>query len=584
MRVGPWLVALPILGLVPLAGLLGGPAGELVADPASEWPVKLWVFETFVRVGWLGGRVDSIGFPAGGPLNNPDPVGTLVSALLRPPLGRAGAWNALLWLQTTANLLAAWSLARRLVADRGAALFGAACFALTPMVLVYATAGAVTDLLNLWPYPLALGAGLDAVAGGPPRRAAAAGAWAVVGYLTCPYNFVVFGIVAVPLLFALPLLRAGPSADAAPPPPWRTTLRALALTLLVLVPGASLVTASTWAITHAPDSLIPQAAIDATRHQPPWPSLRPTHPDRYVARLVDYVATGPEALQAREAGSRYLRAWSFGWTALLLAAFAVGATRRVGAPLLWGGIAALAAAASTGPWLPVDGDTALPGPWNPAWHLARRLPGGALILEPFRYALPAALGVAMAAAFGVDALARRAGAWVGPVALLAWLAELVLLSPVPFPLPTTRPEVPAIYARLDELVGPGAVLELPFFERGGDRFRRVHFLHQLVHHRPIADHVLGMPAGVYVDNQFVAALVAAEKPDGRLRVRVTEPGRVESDRARLVRDGFAAVVVDESGYATEAARDRARELLGAFGAPVEADGRRVYRLVPVPGG
>ena len=48
------------------------------------------------------------------------------------------------------------ALVRSQVRSRGAALYGAVVFVLTPLVLVYCVAGAVTDMLNLWPWALAL--------------------------------------------------------------------------------------------------------------------------------------------------------------------------------------------------------------------------------------------------------------------------------------------------------------------------------------------------------------------------------------------------------------------------------------------
>lgn len=575
----PWLLVLLLLGALPLVPLLGV-RGTMLADPYGEWPVKLWVFETFAEVGLLGGEVDGIGFPRGGLLNNPDPVGTAVTAVLRPLVGRAWAYNLLVVLQLQATMLATWALVRALVADRGAALLAAVAFAFTPMVLVYCVSGAITDMLNLWPYPLAVRALLAALAGGRARDGALAGALLALGFVTCPYNFVVYGVLAVPALPFLPALARGLGEAPAPPAPLRSRALAVGALVAALTVGAGAYAAWTWTITHAERSQIPQAEIDVTRHRPPYPSLLPGHRDRYTAYLADYVAVGKPALIQREAGSRYFRAFSPGLTLIFLAIVGVvAAPRRVG-PAFFAAGAVWAAVVSTGPFLPVTRVDHLEGPGNLAWLLATRLPGGALILEPFRYAIPAAMMLAVAAAWGVAAFARRFGGGVGVVATALWLAELVWVSPVPVPLPTVAPAVPAVYARLDEWVGPGAVLELPFFDDATDRFLRVHFLHQRTHRRPIPDEVLGTPGRYFTENQFVASLVEAEKPRGRLSVDVTDPTRVEADRQRLLDDGFAAVIVTPGAFRTEAARDRVLERLAGFGAPVRVDDRLIYRLVP----
>lgn len=568
----PWLTALLLVGALPLLSLLGHP-GAMLADPLSEWPVKLWVFETFAEVGLFGGRVDASAFPVGGPLNNPDVVGTALTALVRPILGRAASYNLLVMLQLQATLLATWALVRSLLADRGAAFFAAVAFALTPMVLVYCVAGAVTDMLNLWPYPLLLRALWRGLAAGSGRAGAEAGAWAVAGFLTCPYNFVVFSTLAVPALPVLPwLVGAGGARGAA---------RALAAFGAVLGVGVGLDAFWTWELTHAADSQIPADLIEVTRHRPPYPFLEPGHVDRYTAYLADYVAITKGALIEREAGSRYLRAFSPGLVALALAGAGLLLARRP-AHRFWVVAAAWCALVSTGPFLPLNRLHHLDGPGNLAWRLAAALPGGDLILEPFRYALPAALGVAVGAAVAVDRLAGRLP-WLGPVAALAWLAEEVWVSPVPVPLPTVVPVVPAVYARLDQYVGPGAVLELPFFDTGTDRFLRVHFLHQRVHGRPIPDEVTGLPGRYFRENQFVADLVATERPMGRLSVKVTRPERVEADLRSFVEDGFAAVVVTPNFFPTRNARDRvAARLEAAFGPPVVDGDRWIYRVRPAP--
>lgn len=568
----PWLAALLLVGALPLLSLLGHP-GAMLADPLSEWPVKLWVFETFAEVGLFGGRVDASAFPVGGPLNNPDVVGTALTAILRPLFGRARAYDLLVMLQLQATLLATWALVRSLVADRGAAFFAAVAFALTPLVLVYCVAGAVTDMLNLWPYPLLLRALWRGLAEGSGRAGAEAGAWAVAGFVTCPYNFVVFSTLAAPALPFLPwLVGAGGARGAA---------RVLAAFVGVLGVGVGLDAAWTWELTRAPDSQIPADLIEVTRHRPPYPFLEPGHVDRYTAYLADYVAITKGALVEREAGSRYLRAFSPGLVALALAGAGLFLARRP-AHRFWVVAAAWCAVVSTGPFLPVTRLHHLDGPGNLAWRLAEALPGGDLILEPFRYALPAALGVAVGAAMAVDRLAGRLP-WLGPVAALAWLAELVWVSPVPVPLPTVVPVVPAVYARLDQHVGPGAVLELPFFDTGTDRFLRVHFLHQRVHGRPIPDEVTGLPGRYFRENQFVADLVETERPMGRLSVNVTHPERVEADRQAFVDDGFAAVVVTPGFFQTQNARDRvAARLEAAFGPPVVDGDRWIYRVRPAP--
>lgn len=592
--VAEWAI-LALCAALPLFSLASDPAAFL-ADPASEMPVKLFGFEWFLRNAPLGGVVDVLAWPDPGPLNNPDPVGMVVTGLLRPFVGRVWAYDLFVGLQLFASLAAARALARDVVADRGAALLAAVAFVLSPLVLVYAVAGAVTDVLSLWPWPLAvrhvlrgvraarargslgLAEGASGAAGvslppaapaaerSPVAEAARAGAWVAVGFVACPYNALVFGALAVPGLVALPFLARGARPG--------DLARAVLAGALVVGVGAGGWALWTRAIVADPESLVSSAHLAATRHASPFPFLAADHPDRYVVRLADYVAVGKDALLVREAGSRYLRAYAPGFVLLALAL--LGAVARP-AGRAWLGVAVFFALASAGPYLPLTADLHLSGPTSPVWAaLWYGVPGTRLLLEPFRYAFGVAFALGLAAAVGAEALAARLGRWTGPALLGLVLAELALLSPVPVPLPTARLTIPGVYWELDRLLPPGAIVELPWFDQGSTRFERRHFLQQLVHGRPIADEVAGFPARYLVENQFTAKLLALERPHGLLQVEVKDPSRVATDRAALARD-FVGVVVDPSAY-TDDARRAVEALLREAGTRVHHGERDVWRL------
>ncbi len=551
------LAALPLLSLV-------GHSGALLADPASEFPIKLWSFETFPDVGLLGGRVAASAYPHPGPLNNPDVVGTLVTGLLRPLVGRAMAYNLLVMVQLQATALAVWALARDVCGDRRAALIAGVGFALTPLVLMYCVTGAVTDMLNLWPYPLAIRAFLR----GGARNGAWAGLWAVVGMVSCPYNFLVFGVMALPAVLFVPLWGRGVGAG--------SLVATLAGCALAAAPMGGAYAWKLHQLTADPDAQVSTASIAETRNVAPYPFLRPGHTDRYTSYLADFVAVGKGALIQRSAGSRYFRAYSPGILLLVLGLVGVVvAPRRAG---LYAGMALWSAVASTGPYLPLNGAWYLPGSGNPVWLvLDRYLPGADLLLEPFRYALGAVLCLAICASIGLAWVVNRWGGWAAPVSVAVWVGELVWVSPVPTPLLVADARVPAVYERLSALP-PGALVDLPFFDRGTDVFNRVHFLHQLVHGRPIVDEVVGLPPRAFAENQFLAALVNAEKPQGRLHVDVTDPSRIAQDRAALRAQGYAGLVIDTNGYRSPAERDRVLALIEGMPVVERDEGRVVVRV------
>ncbi|MES2644330.1 MAG: hypothetical protein V4850_32895 [Myxococcota bacterium] len=580
-RMGPPLL-LVALAFLPLLGTLGQP-GSFIGDPLGELPVKVWVFESFARIGLLGGTMDVAGYPNLGPLNNPDPTGTLVTMVLRPLVGRVMAYNLLVVGQLAASMLAAWALARALVSDATAALVAGVVFGLSPLVLAYAVTGAVTDILNLWPYPLAILGFLRAVRATNHHRVVTwglfGGAMAGLGFVTCPYNFVVFASMLLPAAVLLPFAL------------WKTesatrrtavvAIVAMGLALAVVGGGGALYIRG---IMDAPDSQMSAAAVTATRHAPPYPYLVPGHRDRYVAYLADYVAIDKGALIERTTAARFYRAFAPGAVAIGLALVGLLVAPRRRAAAGWAGVALFCAVASTGPFLPVTGRLAFDTPVNVAWLLTQHvLPGGDVILEPFRYALAASLALAMASAYGAAALTRRlgvAGPALGVVLPLLVLVEVAAVSPTPWPVPTGPLDAPTIYTELDRYLPPGPILELPYFDHGSDRFYREHFFHQLLHGRPIANEVIGFAPRYLTENQFTAKLLGIEKRTGGLRVTVTAPDKVEADRVRLTTDGFVGIVVDPRGYASPALLGQVETLLTPFGPPTRAGGRWIYPLAP----
>ncbi len=571
---------------LPAWSLLGNP-GAYLAGPYSEIWVKIWAFQTFSGRRVLGGVVESVGFPNNGLLNNPDPLGSLVHWALAPVIGSAGAYNLLVVGQLWAAMVAVWLLASDLTRRPWASIVAGVGFGLTPLVLVYPVACGITDILNLWPYPLALLFGLRALRRGGWRDGALAGIFAGLGFVTCPHNFVVFSSLLFPLLAWLPLawrqglvVAADPLAGAGPRQ-WPRAALALALGFLVAAGWYVL-----WMklLMGGAGAQVSEELVAGTRHQPPFRLLHPEELKRFTAFLGEYFAIGADGLVVRDMISRFYRAFSPGFAlmGLGLAGLGLSRGRRLSAAL-WVVIAVFCAIASTGPFLPWSAHRCFDHGVNIAWlALHYLLPGGKLVLEPFRYALVAAMGLAVAAAVGAAALERRFGVWVSVLAPLVVVAELLLLSPVPVPLPVASLEVSAAYDRLDEVLPPGPIIELPYFDQGTQRFQRRHFVQQLRHGRPIADEVVGFPPRYLVNNQFTAQLLALEKPYGELIVRVERPELIEPDRQRLQADGFVGVVVDPQGFDSHSRARRVIELLEQHWEPIRLEDRLVFVLDAEP--
>jgi hypothetical protein len=593
----PWLLLLALLVGLPALSLIGHPGAFLAAEN-SELPVKLWGYGTFTGRDFFGGEVVGIGWPSPGPLNNPDPFGTVVVSLLSPLCGMAAAYDLLVLGTFALNLLAAFVLARAWTGRTGPAVVGAACFAFTPLILDYCLCSAITDVFHLWPWLFGIRYLMSALRHEGWRDGVFAGIFFGLGVFACVYNAVIFGAAIIPALLLLALLRRNVQVrDRASQAllGWRRSLRqwgrvAIAVGFFTaLLAGPSLV--ELLLVMEAPKSQMSGDFVTATRHEWPFLLLRPVHGDRFVTWLADYFAIGREQIVERHAASRFLRAFAPGYVVVALALVGTIRTRRT---WIWAFFALYFALASAGPYLVVSQTRALPGPWNPTWlALWWLIPGTKLIFEPFRYALLTVLGLSVCAASGtavlIDVLqtafrrrrvlvSHALAAGIPVLALFLVLGERVAFSPIIFPLPTWDLQVPDAYRQLDLVLPAGPILELPYFVRGSKIFDRRHFYWQLVHRRPIPDTVAGFLPVWLQENQFTAAVLSVERRYGFLSSRVTDPDRTNKDRDRFAASGLVGIVVDPELYDSPEQVDQVRALLEALGPVYQLDGRMVVRM------
>lgn len=588
------LLILLAVACLPLLSLLPG-GGGFLAHPDSELPVRLWCMLTFPEVGLLGGFVSELGHPTPGVLNNPDVVGTGFMFVLRPILGLAGAWNSMVVGLLFANMAATRAFVRAWLDDEVAAMMGALAVGLMPLGLSYSVASSISDMLNLWPYPLGLLALLRLSRGQKPVwNGTFAGLMAAAAVVSSPYAFVVaFGGVPIGALLAgrrLWELARDPARRPA-------LLRGLGAMVLVSGVLVGLFAWNLWQIMAAPGSLVALEDIGSTRNAPPWQSLRPDLPGAFTTSLSDYLAMGKGAVVQRAVGSHYLRTTSITATLAALTLLAALVSPR-GRP--WAGLALFAALASSGPFLGIRPNLFLEGAWNPFFFYMHYLtPGGRLLQETFRYAFLTAFAAAMAGAAAVAWLRARGGAW-GRLALLLpvlYVVEVIALSPVPIPLPVARFQVSPAYTQLDLLLPEGAIIELPLSNGDTARFNRNHFMNQRVHRRAIADIVQGTAPELMTENRLLRPLIVAEaladppvdgappKPEtrfagGRRPALEAAPWADPwQGRQDLIRQGFVGIVIDPSRYTSRAALVRVLELLGPGTLTVED--RLVHPLVAV---
>lgn len=582
LRWGPLALALGLVLAPPLLALLVQD-GTWLAHPDSELPVRVWSLQTFSGDAIMGGWIDSVGHPHPGPLSNPDPLGSLVWTLLASLLGGAATYDLLILGTLAANTGAAWLLARDQVRDDLAAATAAVALGSAPVMLSYALGSAVVDVLHLWPWLLALLFGLRALRRPGWRNGLLAGALGGLGCVVSLHNFLIVSVLVLPLAIGLPLAwreRLVPVDDPLARSQRGQWLRGLGATLLTMLPLALGWLYWVRVTMHVPGGQMSSDTVNAVRHYAPFPDLH-TGTGGYVLGLTDYLSVGWDAYFTRDLVSHQALAACPGLLALALALSGLArAGKRPRALAMWLGAAAFAAMASTGPFLALTRSAELPIAANPAWLAAYyAIPGGRMVLEPFRYAIPVAMALVVPVAFGARAVQQHFGRTVGWVLPVLVALEGLVLSPTHFPLPVASLDTPAAYQQLDAHLGPGAIVELPLWDGASQRFVRRHFSQQLVHGRPIMDDVAGFLPRYLATNELLvtAALAEGFRPGLELGRR----GDPHTGIPQLANDGFAGVVVDLAGYASPEQAEQVVALMSLMGEPVDLGDRLLFK-VPEP--
>lgn len=448
-------VASGLVGYLAAALWLTWPlARELTWAVPAHWEAdvvhQLWLQWWFAEA-WASGRPlfrsELIYFPHGVDLQLADLNLALCGAffVLERALGTTLAWNTLLLASLVLSGAAVWALAARCCGRGDAGWLAGLCFAASAYWRACAE-NAWLYLVQLWVLPLGLLAASRAARTARVRDAALAGLAAGLGFHVTPYYFLFLGLLGAALApWFAPALRAWLAGP-------RGALRAAAAagTCLALVLPRAL---PMWRA----------AGVDLVVHSAPG--------------AVHLAAPLGELLWPWTAAREASPAWGFRGVylglvlcGLVAVGVAAGPRRRL-AP--WLASAALFLLLAQGSHAELFGARLpLPG------LLLGALPGFSLLSNPWRFVLPALLGLALAGAYGAAALARGADRRLGGggAALLVLLGALQALDvglapPFPRQAPLWRDEPAPIALWLRDTPEVRAVLDL---SRHAKRNQRVH--------------------------------------------------------------------------------------------------------------
>lgn len=556
-------------------------AGRVLAgDPRADAWKHAWGFWWFADAARHGvlfpTRTDLLGFPGGGSMYNIDPLNSLLSVPLQGLLPLSWTFNLLLLVNLVAGAMAAWALARDVTGDPWCALPAGVAYALSPFVLSYAVASGVTETTSLVWLPLFLLALLRLPERGT-GHAALTGALLGLTAFSCWY----YGIFAL-IWAVLWGIGQGVRLLRAPPLARRERLRALALRIAVVAIITADVAApplmAFWMSMSNPDSLHP-----ADFKRTPASASAYLDPSNAVA-VTDYIAVGKARAVVSHTSDRLVRSAYVGIVVLMLGAVAGVSDRKARfwlvSALLFGGL-------SLGPtlqWTRAEGGGSAVNPLYSAFY--RGFPGFTQVAIPFRCCVPLMLAGGVLAALGLQRVtthpslgAESRRKTLALVTSSLMLADFLVLSPAPWPLPTLSPPTPDALSALANVPAGAGVLDLPLdWVTDEDKLLPgAYFYAQSIHGRPIPYRVSGHMTTAVETHPIVGIVRALTVPE----LAPSHPPDATSLRdsvSSLTRLGFGAIVLHR-GYIAPARRASVQATLdAALGPPVANGDDRIYVL------
>lgn len=422
------------------------PAQRLVGSPLTDLYLGVWGFW------WYGQTLPHLtsplatpllDYPYGGVLFVADPLNALLSVPLQTVMPLPLAYNAIIVGQLVFAGLAAFALLRYLRCTPTAAFVGGLVYGFNPYVLGYVH-NAVSQEVSVGWFPLFVLRLLVALRRPTRANHLLAGGALALGIMSSWYH-------AACLMLLLPMLLW----------PWwrrrdRRALRSGVLTaLLGLVLAAPYLYAQLYVLSH-PDTIEIRTtrafgeALDSQRGSDVERWLRPGKDPSLLVRGYyhqPYLGLLAVLLTLVALIKGWRRSFATRTTAVVLMAFAV---------------------LGMGYYLQVaDHDVTVAGHLVPMPFLLmhRFVPGFSWLNFPHRFLVPALLALACLAARGMAEvqvhLPRPVALLVGVNVAAAVLGEYLLLSPLPYPLPSAEAADAPFYERVAAMPGRFGIIDLP---------------------------------------------------------------------------------------------------------------------------
>ncbi len=531
-------IFLALLAAFVLGPSLKSPGAEILGHQDTDaykhvWG-QWWVVDNIVTHHRFPITADRMNFPDGGAFWCLDIFNAVLTMPLRLLFSPVAAYNAVVILNV---LLAAFCMAlflRDLGVKIPGAVTAAAVFAFSPYMLSFPIASGVAETQVIFFIPLYALALRRAMRGSMPAAIVSGLLIVLAGFACWSYGIYLglytFGVIVGTLIWAWRCVKGGKTPPVALNK--STMKRALAFGAVALVCAAPLL----WLVKSSVrgGEVVYARPMSVFPHGPaPW-----DEPALTSFAWIDYFLPGAYGLRTDEFVDKLLYVAYAGYLAAALAALAfVKQWKRVW-PYAAGALAFFVF--SLGPLFYATHARTGYALYNPVYILMYyAFPlFNVTIHSVDRFAVMVMFFIAVAAGFGAQWIGEkfkgkaRALLWSLPVLIVT---EAVLISPAPWPIPTSpKPEIQAA-EYLKSLPGDFAIFDFPDLKPGTGLFPGEIFFLQTIHNRPIPYSLEGVSRTVFHNPFYRYA-------HGILTGEEIPPGDPAEGIEQLARLGFGYLV------------------------------------------
>jgi len=450
-------------------GALGGPYSDALKHIWSQW----FVHDQILNRGGLSLHTQLVNFPTGGAFFSLDTVNALLGLPLRILFGSVATYNLILMGSLAAAAISGAWLTKQLSSEPYVPALGGIGFALSAWVLCFPLASGVSETAVFWPLPLIILFGTKTWSHNGSTAPVLAGLLLTIQGAGCWSHGITAGLLLGGLA-AIALTRDRTALKDT------ERLKRLAGMLLITALTALPLYLAISGTVSADDAV--KARNLSLFHSAPIGPL--DVPEANSMALVDFFLPGQWGRRVNAVGTEQLMYAAYpGFILLGLGALAIRRNRPHARTLALGVL--VMATLSLGPRIYLDHARSIGGIPNPVYLLAYWLIPlvNATIHSVDRFAVGLQLCLALLAALGLSTVRMKLRPWI----VAAVVAELVLISPGPWPVPSVAVTAHPASEYIASQPQTGAVIDLPYLDSTaqGQWFSGDVFMQQTAHGRPI---------------------------------------------------------------------------------------------------